>query len=511
MDFLLKRIASLSATQTACLVVGVFESCTLSRPAQDLNRYDDICEALMSGDMSGKPGSTLLLRGVAGLAAQRVLLVGLGKDSEISEKSFGSALQATMAVLMALGAEDAVFALPFTQIKNRDARWYIGAVVSAAHTSVFRSDGQKSVTTSSPCAIRKIVMAIIPTPLNQQALTRSIAICRGIKLAKELGNLSANVCTPEYLARTAQSLGQDYGFEVEVLGREELAALRMGGFLAVAKGSVEPPKFIILKHNGGAPDAAPIVLVGKGVTFDSGGISIKGSANMDEMKYDMCGAAAVVGTFRAIGELDLKANVIGLIPACENMPSGSATKPGDIITAMNGLTIEVLNTDAEGRLILCDALTYAERYRPEAVIDIATLTGACVVALGNQNSGLFTRSDAVHDQLARELIDAGQQASDTAWRLPISEGYNDQLKSTFADLANIGTPGAGSITAACFLENFTRQYTWAHLDIAGTSRGSGAAKGATGRPVALLTNFLVNRQRAQPAGSRGHKMSYKSA
>ncbi|MCL6483388.1 MAG: leucyl aminopeptidase, partial [Janthinobacterium lividum] len=305
--------------------------------------------------------------------------------------------------------------------------------------------------------------------------------------------LPANIANPTYLANTAKQLAKDYKFEVEILDRKQLEALKMGSFLSVTNGSEQPPKFIVLKHMGGKAKDAPVVLVGKGITFDTGGISLKAGPGMDEMKYDMCGAASVLGTFRAIGEMNLKLNVIGVIAACENMPSGRATKPGDVVTSMNGLTIEVLNTDAEGRLVLCDALTYAERFKPAVVVDIATLTGACVVALGHHNSGLFTRSDAAHDQLANELLAAGKQSSDTAWRMPIEEAYNEQLKSNFADLANIGTPGGGSVTAAAFLENFTKKYTWAHLDIAGTAWKSGGAKGATGRPVPLLTTFLINR------------------
>jgi leucyl aminopeptidase len=325
------------------------------------------------------------------------------------------------------------------------------------------------------------------------ALAQAAAIANGMKLTRDLGNLSPNICTPTYLAQTARKLADDFGFGLEVLERKQLEALKMGSFLAVARGSEEAPKFIVLRHNGGAPNDAPVVLVGKGITFDSGGISIKPGPSMDEMKYDMCGAGSVLGTFRAIGEMGLKLNVIGIVVACENMPSGRAAKPGDIVTAMNGTTIEILNTDAEGRLVLCDALSYAERFNPAVVVDIATLTGACIVALGHHTSGLFTRDDAAHDALADELLTAGKQAGDVAWRFPLGEIYNDQLKSNFADLANIGTPGAASITAACFLENFTRKYTWAHLDIAGTAWKSGAAKGATGRPVPLLTTFLMNR------------------
>jgi len=313
---------------------------------------------------------------------------------------------------------------------------------------------------------------------------------------KNLGNLPPNICTPTYLATTAKKLAKEFKLGVEVLDRKQLEALKMGSFLSVTNGSIEPPKFIVLKHMGGKAKAAPVVLVGKGITFDTGGISLKPGSGMDEMKYDMCGAASVLGTFRAIAEMHLKLNVIAVIPTCENMPSGSATRPGDIVTSMSGQTIEILNTDAEGRLILCDALTYVERFKPAAVVDIATLTGACVTALGHHNSGLFTRHDGAHDALAAELLAAGKASNDTAWRMPIEESYQEQLKSNFADIPNIGGPPGGSITAACFLERFTRKYTWAHLDIAGTAWKSGAAKGATGRPVPLLTSFLMARAKS---------------
>src|SRR5690606_10925746 len=315
-------------------------------------------------------------------------------------------------------------------------------------------------------------------------------------LAKYLGNLPANICTPTFLANTAKKLATQFKLEAEVLDRRQLQALKMGSFLSVANGTEEPPKFIVLKYMGGKAREAPAVLVGKGVTFDSGGISIKPGSAMDEMKYDMCGAASVLGTMRAIAELKLKLNVIAAIPATENLPSGRATKPADIATTMAVKTIEVLNTDAEGRLILCDALTYVERFKPAVVVDVATLTGACITALGHHNSGLFTRDDDVHNQLANDLLAAGKAANDTAWRMPIEDAYQEQLKSNFADIANIGGPPAGSVTAACFLERFTRTYTWAHLDIAGTAWKSGAAKGATGRPVPLLTTFLINRAEA---------------
>ncbi len=496
MDFSIKAFDTknaAAAAKTGCVAVAVFENKKLSQVAKDLDQGGEISAALKSGDISGKAGSTLLLRGVSGAAAARVLLVGMGNDETVSEKSFTSAVHATLKAFASLGATDAIIAFPMTDVKARDVSWAVRTVVCAAHESVFRTDAQKSKKDPAPTGVRKIALAVAATAQAKLALAQAIAIAKGMDLTKELGNLSANVCTPSYLANTARKLARDYKFDVEVLERKQLEALKMGSFLSVTNGSDEPPKFIVLKHMGGKAKDAPVVLVGKGITFDTGGISIKPGPGMDEMKYDMCGAASVLGTFRAIGEMGLKLNVIGVIATCENMPSGRATKPGDIVTSMNGLTIEVLNTDAEGRLVLCDALTYCERFNPAAVVDIATLTGACIVALGNHNSGLFTRADEAHEKLAAELLAAGKQASDTAWRLPIEEAYNEQLKSNFADLANIGTPGGASVTAACFLENFTRKYTWAHLDIAGTAWKSGGAKGATGRPVPLLATFLINR------------------
>jgi Leucyl aminopeptidase len=321
------------------------------------------------------------------------------------------------------------------------------------------------------------------------AAARGTAIANGMDLTRDLGNLPSNICTPTYLANTARQIAKDFKLKVEVLGRKQIEALKMGAFLAVTKGSVEPPAFIVLRYEGGPAKQAPVVLVGKGITFDTGGISLKPGEGMDEMKYDMCGAASVLGTLRAVAEMGLKQNVIAVVPTCENMPSGIATKPGDVVTSMSGQTIEILNTDAEGRLILCDALTYVERFKPAVVIDVATLTGACIIALGHINTGMYARSDA----LADALVAAGKQSLDTAWRMPLDEEYQEQLKSNFADMGNIGGRPAGSVTAACFLARFTEKYDWAHLDIAGTAWKSGAAKGATGRPVPLLTRFLMDR------------------
>jgi len=320
-------------------------------------------------------------------------------------------------------------------------------------------------------------------------LEQGLAVAHGVSLARDLGNLPGNVCTPAYLAEQAREVAKRYRMKITVLEREDMEKLGMGALLSVAAGSAQPPKLIVLEHRSGPRSQRPVALVGKGITFDTGGISLKPASEMDEMKFDMCGAASVLGTIKAAAEMKLPVNVVGLIPTSENMPGGRATKPGDIVTTMSGQTVEVLNTDAEGRLILCDALTYAERFEPAAVVDIATLTGACVIALGHVASGLFANDDA----LARELLAAGELACDRAWRMPLWDEYQEQLKSNFADFANIGGRPAGSVTAACFLARFTKKFKWAHLDIAGTAWKSGKEKGASGRPVPLLTQFLVNR------------------
>jgi leucyl aminopeptidase len=498
MDFSIKSFDAkntIATSKTGVIAVGVFENKKLSGAARELDAKGALSTALKSGDISGKAGSTLLLRNLDGVAADRVLLVGLGKEEAISEKDFGSALEAVAKCFANLGAAEGTIALPLEGVKQRDTAYALHAIVMALHDQAYRSDGLKSTREENTNGIKKFKIAVDAKDAtsSKAQLAKSLAIANGSNLTRDLGNLPGNYCTPAHLATVAKKLASDYKMEVDVLERKQIEALKMGSFLSVANGSDEPPKFIVLKHMGGKAKDAPIVLVGKGITFDSGGISLKPGPNMDEMKFDMCGAGTVLGTMRAIGEMQLKLNVIAVIATCENMPSGRATKPGDIVTSMAGLTIEVLNTDAEGRLILCDALTYAERFNPATVIDVATLTGACVIALGNHKSGLFTRHDEAHDQLADALLDAGKTVGDTAWRMPIEDIYYDQLKSNFADIANIGTPGAGSIVAAAFLERFTRKYTWAHLDIAGTAWKSGASKGATGRPVPLLAQFLAAR------------------
>lgn len=499
MDFSIKTIdakTSLASVKAGCIAVGVFEKGKMTVSAQSLNGKGAIAAALKSGDITGKVGSTLLLRNVDGVAAERVLLVGLGAEEEIAERDFIKAADEAATALCKLGANDALLTQTLDCVKNRDSNWALDILLQALQRQTYKPDNLKSKKDDTVLHLRKVAFAAGAGKLSTAAKTKlaqSLAISNGIRLAKELADAPGNVCTPTHLANTAKKLGKEFKLDIEVLERKQIEALRMGSFLSVTNGSDEPPRFIVIKHMGGKPKEAPVVLVGKGITFDTGGISLKPAANMDEMKYDMGGAASVFGTMRAIAELGLKANVIGVVAACENMPSGRATKPGDIVTSMSGLTIEILNTDAEGRLILCDALTYVERFNPAAVIDIATLTGACVVSLGHSTSGLFTRHDEAHDKLADELLAAGQSCSDAVWRMPIFEEHKEQLKSSFADLPNMGTPGAGSIVAAAFLERFTRNYTWAHLDIAGTAWKGGADKGATGRPIGLLTNFLLQR------------------
>jgi leucyl aminopeptidase len=351
----------------------------------------------------------------------------------------------------------------------------------------------KSKSEDSSPALRRLALYVDRAALKRAAagLEQGLAVAHGMSLAKDLGNLPPNVCTPAYLAAQARELAQHYRMKITVLERADMQRLGMHTLLSVAQGSAQPPKFIVLEHRGGPKTMKPVVLVGKGITFDTGGISIKPAAEMDEMKFDMCGAASVLGTLKAVGEMKLPINVVGVVPTTENMPGGRATRPGDIVKSLSGQTVEILNTDAEGRLILCDALTYVERFEPAAVIDIATLTGACVIALGHVASGLFANDDA----LAREVASAGEVSYDRVWHMPLWADYQEQLKSNFADFANIGGRPAGAVTAACFLARFAGKFKWAHLDIAGTAWKSGKEKGATGRPVPLLTEFLVNRAR----------------
>ncbi|MFM8557901.1 MAG: leucyl aminopeptidase [Betaproteobacteria bacterium] len=477
--------------KAGCAIVPVIVGEPLSGDAQTLDQAQGgrLSAVIARGDLQKKPGSTLMVH-LEG-ALQRVLLVSLGSATEVAEKSFRDASAAAWRALANAAAEDVVSFLHEAAVAQRSLDWKLQVQVLSGRDAPYRFEAMKSRKESTPRRPRQVVFAV---PRAQQAaaavsVSRAQALANGMDFTRDLGNLPPNVCTPTYLADQAKKLAREFGLKLEVLDTKQMQALKMGALLAVAQGSEQPPKMIVLQYNGASSRQQPVALVGKGITFDTGGISIKPAAGMDEMKFDMCGAASVLGTLRAVAEMKLKINVIGVVPACENMPSGRATRPGDIVTSMSGQTVEILNTDAEGRLILCDALTYVERFKPRTVIDIATLTGACVVALGHHHSGLFTPQDA----LAAELIDAGRDSSDTCWRMPLDDVYQDALKSRFADFANVGGRDGGAITAACFLARFTKKYDWAHLDIAGTAWKSGAAKGASARPVPLLTRFLISR------------------
>lgn len=478
---------------SGCLVAGVFEGGKLSGSAAVLDKASGgrLGALIKSGDLTGKAGKTLLLHGLGGTTASRVLLVGLGKDKEFDAKAYRSALGTALSVLKEGAAGDVLLCLTELTDKKRSAAWCVRQAVMLVHEVLYRFalPGKKDEAKPRPASVSLYVAARKDVASARRALDQGMAIGTGMDLARTLGNLPANYCTPTYLAEQAVALGKTLPIEVDVLDVPQLQELGMGAFLSVAAGSRQPPKFIVMEYNGGGKGDKPIVLVGKGITFDTGGISLKPGEGMDEMKFDMCGAASVLGTMKSIASIKLPLNVVGLVPATENMPDGLATKPGDVVTSMSGQTIEILNTDAEGRLILCDALTYAERYQPACVVDIATLTGACIIALGHVASGLLANDD----DLAQELLEAGLLAHDRAWQLPLWDDYQEQLKSNFADMGNIGGRPAGTVTAACFLSRFTKKYRWAHLDIAGTAWKSGKEKGATGRPVPLLAHFLLER------------------
>lgn len=493
MKFTTKQ-AEITQLSTDCLVVGVHEGKRLSAVAETLDGAAGgfIHAILKDGDIKGKPGDTLLLRQVPGLACQRLLLVGCGNEHEIAPNVYSKILTAAGAAMNAAGIKRAVNTLTTLPVKGRDLAWKVTELVrNAEHQAYrfnrFKKDPQECSLHEQTvfCADKSDVSAA------KDALATGQAIAAGQSLARDLGNLPGNVCTPSYLADEAKRIEKQYdSVKVKVLDKKDITELKMGSFLSVARGSHEEPRLITLQYNGGNKGDQPQVLVGKGVTFDSGGISLKPGPAMDEMKYDMCGAASVLGTIVAVAEMKLPINVVGVIPATENLPGGSATKPGDVVVSMSGQSIEILNTDAEGRLILCDALTYAERFKPARIIDIATLTGACVIALGKHASGLLGNDEALID----DLLEAGKLSGDRAWNLPLWTEYDEQLKSNFADIPNIsGGRDAGTITAACFLSRFTKDYHWAHLDIAGTAWLDGAEKGATGRPVPLLVQYLRSR------------------
>ncbi|MBI6238499.1 leucyl aminopeptidase [Proteus mirabilis] len=482
--------------RSACIIVGVFEPRRLSPIAEQLDKISDgyISALLRRGELEGKVGQSLLLHHVPNVLSERVLLIGCGKERELDERQYKQIIQKTINTLNETGSMEAVCFLTELHVKGRNNYWKVRQAVETAKDCLYTFDRLKSNKTELRRPLRKMVFNV-PTrrelPSGERAIAHGLAIASGIKACKDLANMPPNICNAAYLASQARQLADSSAnVSTRVIGEEQMKELNMNAYLAVGQGSQNESLMSIIEYKGNQdPESRPIVLVGKGLTFDSGGISIKPADGMDEMKYDMCGAATVYGVMRVVAELQLPINVIGVLAGCENMPGGKAYRPGDILTTMSGQTVEVLNTDAEGRLVLCDTLTYVERFEPELVIDIATLTGACMVALGHHYSGLMSN----HNPLAHELMNASEQAGDRAWRLPLGEEFYEQIESNFADLANTGGRLGGAITAGCFLARFASKYNWAHLDIAGTAWRSGKAKGATGRPVSLLSQFLLNR------------------
>jgi len=492
MEFVLKHNAAEKA-RSACQILFVTEARKLCTSGQRVDKANKgmLSAILKRGDMDGKSGQTLMLPSTGITAVQRILLVGCGKVDEMNERVFVRIINSIATALAASGARDAEIYPADIPLKGRDLAWKLRHAVLLLGNSEYRFDSMKSGKPAARNNLRKLAVNVDKKDAGvaSNAISEGKAISAGMNLTRDLGNLPANVCTPTYLARQARELGKgNRRLRVNVLEEAEMKKLKMGSLLSVSAGSRQPARLITIEYRGAAAAKKPVVLVGKGVTFDTGGISLKPGQGMDEMKYDMCGAASVFGTLKAVAQMELPINVVGIIPATENMPDGIATKPGDIVTSMSGQTIEILNTDAEGRLILCDALTYAAKFKPSCVIDIATLTGAVIVALGKVPSGVMGNNPA----LIRDLTKSGQQIDDRIWELPLWDDYQDQLKSNFADMANIGGRDAGTITAACFLARFTKDYKWAHLDIAGTAWKSGDNKGATGRPVPLLTQFILN-------------------
>ncbi len=479
-----------------CIIIGIYQNHQLTTTGAALsNNLQQVISKIVSrGDIGGKVGETVLINVIPESGVERILLVGLGENKPLSPKNFRKALLSAANNLKKPCIKAIVCGLAEVAVEGCNVQWNVRQIAEVFDDAVYQFTALKS-DKETESKLQKVMVAVSEGELAsaRQGLAQGMAIAEGVRFTKSLADLPGNICTPAYMAEQAVALGKnDPGISVQVLEESEMESLGMGSFLSVSRGSRQPAKLIILEYQGGKNSGNPVVLVGKGLTFDSGGISLKPGLGMDEMKYDMCGGAAVMGTLLAAAKMQLPMNIVGLIPSSENMPDGDANKPGDIVTSMSGKTIEVLNTDAEGRLILCDTLTYAERYKPDVVIDLATLTGACLVALGRVPSGLLGNDDG----LCNALIKAGEASCDSVWRLPLWEEYQELLKSNFADLANIGGKDAGTITAACFLSEFAKNFRWAHLDIAGTAWRTGQTKGATGRPVPLLSQYLIDRVNA---------------
>jgi leucyl aminopeptidase len=478
-----------------CIVVGIFEEGELSGEAQSI---DSACSGrlkklLARGDFPGRAGETLLLPDLPGIQASRVLLTGLGAKKSFARKSWRKAWLAAITAIGRTRIASVAVAIDRPDSKELDDYYFGRAIAEVTGTAMYRVNDLKTAKKPKPPAVQRVLAGPVRKSGVEDAergLEHGAAVSAAQKIQRDLANLPGNICTPTYLADQAKAIAKRHpSLKITVLDEAAIRREKMGCLLAVSQGSAEPPRFIVLEHRGSKADTAPIVLVGKGVTFDTGGISLKDPPTMDEMKFDMSGAAAVLATLNLAAELKLPLRVIGLVAAVENMPDAKAVKPGDIATSSSGQTVEILNTDAEGRLILADALHYARRFNPAAVVDIATLTGACVVALGHHHSGCMGNDEA----LVRELVDAGVRADDRTWHLPITEEYAEQLKSNFADLANVGGREGGAITAAAFLGKFTQGLKWAHLDVAGIAYQGGAQKGSTGKPTPLLSDFLIHR------------------
>ncbi len=477
-----------------CLIVGIWAGQSLSPAAEQLDQASDgyLTRLLKRGDLTGDLGQTLLLQEMPKIAAERVLLVGCGKAEEFNAAAYRKMSMKVIAALKQTGAKEAVNYLTDLVVNDQDLHWKIRQAIQITSEALYVFDQFKSNKTNGKIVLNEMIFNVTDSRSIKQAdraVVEANAIVSGMQLTKNLGNLPANVCTPTYLAKQAQDLAKKYkSITAKILEKKDMEKMGMGALLAVARGSHQPPKLIVLHYNGAAKNKKPIALVGKGVTFDSGGISLKPAAAMEEMKFDMCGAATVLGTLLAMAELKLPINVVGVIPATENLPGGNATKPGDIVTTMSGQTVEIINTDAEGRLILADALTYTEKFQPEVVIDIATLTGAVIIALGTPASGLMSNDSHLVDALKK----AGDASSDRVWQLPLWDDYQEQIDSNVADISNVGVGGGKVITAACFLARFTKKLHWAHLDVAGTAFLGGKDKQATGRPVPLLVQYLLD-------------------
>jgi leucyl aminopeptidase len=489
------RTGNPAKARTQCAIVGVYEQGQLSPSAKVLDKASKgyLRKILKRDDISGKTNQTLLLHDVPNVGATRVLLVGLGNEKSMSSAKYADIARTVIGKMKATSSRTNLCCLLEVDVPGRSIEWKTQKIVESFEAGLYsftEMKGKPPVNTDSIESVDLLLDNKSELETVLSAIAMGSALTAGISSAKTLGNLPGNICTPTYLANQAKQLAKDYSsLTTKVIEEKELEKLGMGAFMSVSRGSVQPGKLIVISHKGGNAKEAPHVLVGKGITFDTGGISLKPGAGMHEMIWDMCGAASVFGTMVAIAEQKLAMNVIGVIAAAENMPSGDASRPGDIVKTMSGQTVEILNTDAEGRLVLCDALTYIDQFNPKTVIDVATLTGACVVALGSHASAMYANDDGV----AADLTQAGEDSLDRVWRMPLWEEYQVQINSAFADMANIGGREAGSITAACFLARFTKKYRWAHLDVAGSAfKGSGPSKGSTGRPVSLLFEYLNN-------------------